>query len=46
MSNALAAGCISGAALGARGGPQSAAVGCVGFAAFGFVMDRFIMGGH
>jgi len=44
ISNALAAGCITGGALAARGGPQTAAFGCVGFAVFGYVMDKFLMG--
>jgi hypothetical protein len=30
----VAGGCVAGAALSAKGGPQSMAVGCVGFAAF------------
>ena len=45
MTNALLAGCLTGGGLAVRGGPQATAVGCAGFAAFGYVMDRFFMGG-
>jgi import inner membrane translocase subunit TIM22 len=42
--NAVASGCITGAALQAKSGPQAAAFGCGGFAAFSFVIDSFM--GH
>ena len=44
LTNALAAGCVTGGVLAVRGGPQATAIGCAGFAAFGYVMDRFLMG--
>ncbi|CAJ1942302.1 unnamed protein product [Cylindrotheca closterium] len=43
--NSVASGCITGAALQAKQGPQAAAVGCGGFAAFSLVIDSF-MGTH
>ena len=42
--NSVASGCITGAAMQARQGPQAAAVGCGGFAAFSLVIDNFM--GH
>jgi mitochondrial import inner membrane translocase subunit TIM22 len=42
--NSVASGCITGAALQAKAGPQAAAVGCGGFAAFSLVIDSFM--GH
>jgi import inner membrane translocase subunit TIM22 len=36
-------GCLTGAALQAKSGPQAAAVGCGGFAAFSLVIDS-VMG--
>jgi len=42
--NSVASGCITGAALQAKQGPQSAAIGCGGFAAFSLVIDSFM--GH
>ena len=42
--NSVASGCITGAALQARQGPQAAAMGCGGFAAFSLVIDSFM--GH
>ena len=41
--NSVASGCITGAALQAKQGPQAAALGCGGFAAFSLVIDS-IMG--
>ena len=41
--NGLGGGCISGAALAYKGGPQSMLMGCAGFAAFSLVIDS-IMG--
>lgn len=45
MWNAVASGCITGAALQAKSGPQAAAVGCGGFAAFSIVIDS-VMGNY
>lgn len=42
--NSVASGCITGAALQAKSGPQAAALGCGGFAAFSLVIDSFM--GH
>jgi len=39
--NGLAAGCLSGAVLGARGGYQASAFGCASFAAFSAAIDHF-----
>jgi mitochondrial import inner membrane translocase subunit TIM22 len=44
MWNPVASGCITGAAMQAKSGPQAAAVGCAGFAAFSIVIDSFM--GH
>lgn len=43
--NAVASGCITGAALQAKQGPQAAAMGCGGFAAFSLVIEK-VMGNH
>ncbi|KAL8711771.1 MAG: hypothetical protein Q9220_003942 [cf. Caloplaca sp. 1 TL-2023] len=40
--NGSAAGCITGGALGAKAGPQAAAFGCAGFAAFSTAIDAFM----
>lgn len=37
--NSVASGCITGAAMQAKQGPQAAAIGCGGFAAFSLVID-------
>jgi len=42
--NSVVSGCITGAAIQAKQGPQAAAVGCGGFAAFSLVIDNFM--GH
>ncbi|KAL9129503.1 MAG: hypothetical protein Q9217_002063 [Psora testacea] len=42
LTNGVAAGCITGGALGARAGPQAAAVGCAGFAAFSAAIDAYM----
>jgi import inner membrane translocase subunit TIM22 len=42
--NPVMSGCITGAALQAKQGPQAAAMGCGGFAAFSLVIDSFM--GH
>lgn len=43
--NAVVSGCITGAAMQAKQGPQASAVGCGGFAAFSLVIDS-VMGTH
>jgi mitochondrial import inner membrane translocase subunit TIM22 len=43
--NSVASGCITGAALQAKSGPQAAAIGCGGFAAFSLVIDS-VMGNY
>jgi mitochondrial import inner membrane translocase subunit TIM22 len=43
--NSVASGCITGAALQAKQGPQAAAFGCGGFAAFSLVIDS-VMGNY
>lgn len=45
MWNSVASGCITGAALQAKSGPQAAAIGCGGFAAFSIVIDS-VMGNY
>jgi len=41
--NQVLSGCVTGAAMQAKQGPQAAVVGCGGFAAFSLVIDR-VMG--
>lgn len=43
--NAVVSGCVTGAAMQAKQGPQASAIGCGGFAAFSLVIDS-IMGTH
>jgi len=43
--NSVSSGCITGAALQAKAGPQAAAMGCAGFAAFSLAIDS-VMGTH
>jgi import inner membrane translocase subunit TIM22 len=43
--NSVYSGCITGAALQAKSGPQAAAFGCGGFAMFSLIADK-IMGNH
>ena len=43
--NAVFSGCITGAAMQAKQGPQASAIGCGGFAAFSLVIDS-VMGTH
>ena len=43
--NSVVGGCITGATLQAKSGPQSAAIGCGGFAAFSLVIDS-VMGNY
>lgn len=42
LKNSMAAGCITGGALGAKAGPQAAAIGCGGFAAFSAAIDYYM----
>ncbi|KAL9589933.1 MAG: hypothetical protein Q9203_001252 [Teloschistes exilis] len=42
LKNGVAAGCITGGVLGAKAGPQAAAFGCAGFAAFSAAIDAFM----
>jgi import inner membrane translocase subunit TIM22 len=42
MGNGVAAGCLTGALLARNGGPQAAAVGCAGFAAFSAAIDAWL----
>ena len=43
--NSVLSGCITGAAMQAKSGPQASAIGCGGFAAFSLVIDK-VMGTH
>ncbi|KAL0465593.1 Tim17/Tim22/Tim23/Pmp24 family domain-containing protein [Neurospora intermedia] len=42
LGNGVAAGCLTGAILAKNGGPQAAAVGCAGFAAFSAAIDAWM----
>lgn len=42
MKNGVAAGCITGGVLAASAGPQAAALGCAGFAAFSAAIDAWM----
>lgn len=42
LSNGVMAGCITGGVLAAPAGPQAAAVGCLGFAAFSAAIDAYM----
>ncbi|CDS04811.1 mitochondrial import inner membrane translocase, subunit Tim17/22 [Lichtheimia hyalospora FSU 10163] len=42
LYNSVAAGCFTGGALAARAGPQAAAFGCAGFAAFSAAIDYYM----
>lgn len=42
INNHVAAGCITGAWLGRNAGPQAAAAGCVGFAAFSTAIEAYM----
>ncbi|KAK9663991.1 hypothetical protein RND81_14G011800 [Saponaria officinalis] len=41
-TNTAIAGCVTGGALSARGGPQAACFGCAGFATFSVVIEKFM----
>lgn len=40
--NGIAAGCITGGVLAAKAGPQAAALGCAGFAAFSAAIEYYL----
>lgn len=42
LQNSVAAGCITGGALAYKAGPQAAALGCAGFAAFSAAIDYYM----
>ncbi|KAL7105225.1 hypothetical protein ACP275_07G030800 [Erythranthe tilingii] len=42
ITNTVVAGCVTGGAISARGGPKAACVGCAGFAAFSVVIEKFL----
>lgn len=42
LYNSASAGCFTGAVLGAKAGPQAAAFGCAGFAAFSTAIDWYM----
>ncbi|KAI9783393.1 MAG: Mitochondrial import inner membrane translocase subunit tim22 [Geoglossum umbratile] len=42
ITNGVVAGCITGGVLAAKAGPQAAAVGCAGFAAFSAAIDYYM----
>ncbi len=42
MANGIAAGCITGGVLGGKAGPQAAAIGCAGFAAFSTAIEYWL----
>lgn len=42
LANGVAAGCMTGAILARNGGPQAAALGCAGFAAFSAAIDAWM----
>ncbi|ODM21242.1 Mitochondrial import inner membrane translocase subunit tim22 [Aspergillus cristatus] len=42
LTNSVSAGCITGGILGAKAGPQAAAWGCAGFAAFSAAIDAYM----
>ena len=42
MTNGVVAGCITGGALAYKAGPQAAALGCGGFAAFSTAIEYYM----
>ncbi len=42
LTNGVLAGCITGGVLAAPAGPQAAALGCAGFAAFSLAIDSYM----
>ncbi|XP_028753351.1 mitochondrial import inner membrane translocase subunit TIM22-4 [Neltuma alba] len=43
-TNTVVAGCVTGGAISAKGGPKAACAGCAGFAAFSVVIEKFLEG--
>eukprot|EP01018_Ginkgo_biloba_P000019 Gb_07983 [translate_table: standard] len=41
-TNTMVAGCVTGGAISARGGPKAACVGCAGFATFSVLIEKFL----
>ncbi|XP_011623189.1 mitochondrial import inner membrane translocase subunit TIM22-4 isoform X1 [Amborella trichopoda] len=41
-TNTAVAGCVTGGALSAKGGPKAACVGCAGFAGFSVMIEKFL----
>ncbi|KAJ1406688.1 Tim17/Tim22/Tim23/Pmp24 family [Sesbania bispinosa] len=41
-TNTVVAGCVTGGAISAKGGPKAACAGCAGFAAFSVVIEKFL----
>ncbi|KAE9616390.1 hypothetical protein Lal_00035166 [Lupinus albus] len=41
-TNTVVAGCATGGAMSAKGGPKAACVGCAGFAAFSVLIEKFL----
>ncbi|KAE8776258.1 Mitochondrial import inner membrane translocase subunit Tim17 family protein [Hordeum vulgare] len=42
ITNSAVAGCVTGGALAAKGGPQASCIGCVGFGAFSVAIEKFM----
>lgn len=42
IANTVVAGCVTGGAISAKGGPKAACAGCAGFAAFSVVIEKFL----
>ena len=42
ITNTVVAGCDTGGTISAKGGPKAACTGCVGFAAFSVLIEKFL----
>ncbi|KAK1272137.1 Mitochondrial import inner membrane translocase subunit TIM22-1 [Acorus gramineus] len=42
ITNTVAAGCVTGGAISAKGGPKAACMGCAGFATFSVLIEKFM----
>ncbi|XP_031489530.1 mitochondrial import inner membrane translocase subunit TIM22-4-like [Nymphaea colorata] len=42
ITNTVAAGCVTGGTLSAKGGPKAACAGCAGFATFSVLIEKFL----
>ncbi|XP_071735510.1 mitochondrial import inner membrane translocase subunit TIM22-4-like [Rutidosis leptorrhynchoides] len=42
MTNTIVAGCVTGGTMSARAGPKAACMGCIGFATFSAVIEKFL----